>query len=109
MLGEVAEFPSALYGDHKGPSGIKFWQLYLGPFSREKNSEILKKIDDFSRYVEVAKLKKVVDMRAHAPRKCSKVQPRMLNGESVMAKKLEIPFIPVVNRESLKTESVSVY
>ena len=39
----------------------------------------------------MAKLKKVVDMRAHAPRKCSKVQPRALNGESVMAKKTRNP------------------
>jgi len=41
-------------------------------------------------YVEVAKLKKVVDMRTAATRKCSKVQPRALNGEIFMAKKLQI-------------------
>jgi len=86
-----SKFSSALYGDPQGPSGIKFWQLYLGPFLIKKNSEILTKIDDFSSYVKVAKLKKVVYMRADAPHKWSKVQPRALIGEKLMAKKPTFP------------------
>ena len=50
ILGDGASFSSALHGDPQGTSGIKFWQLYLGPFWQEKNSEISPKIDDFSGY-----------------------------------------------------------
>jgi len=36
FLGVGASFSSTLYGDPKGPSGIKFWQLHLGPFPQKK-------------------------------------------------------------------------
>jgi len=61
------------------------------PIFEKKNSEILTKIDDFSSCVKVAKLKKVVYMRAYAPHKWSKVQPRALIGEKLMAKKPTFP------------------
>ena len=46
------------------------WSIFAG-----KNSEILTKIDDFSSYVEVAKLKKVVYMRTDAPVSVPKFSP----------------------------------
>ena len=51
----------------------------------------MKKINDFSSYVEVAKFKKVVDMRADAPRKWTKVQPRAWNGEEFKGQKPTFP------------------
>jgi len=36
ILGDGASFSSALNGDSQGPSGIKFWQLYLGPLPQKK-------------------------------------------------------------------------
>jgi len=45
-------------------------------------------------------------MRARPPYNWSKVQPDRLTPRAVRAKKLEIPFVPVVNRKTLKTESV---
>jgi len=36
FLGVGANFASALYGDHQGPSVIKFCQLYLGPLPGKK-------------------------------------------------------------------------
>ena len=45
-------------------------------------------------------------MRARPPYNWSKVQPDRLTPRAVRAKKLEIPFVPMVNRETLKTESV---
>ena len=77
------------------------WSIFAG-----KNSEILTKIDDFSSYVEVAKLTKVVYMRTDAPRKWSKVQPRALNGLRFMDKNSNLRPEPMHFRERLKTESV---
>jgi len=61
------------------------------PIFAEKNPEISPKIDDFSSYVEVAKFKKVVDMRADAPRKWTKVQHRAWNGEELKGQKPTFP------------------
>jgi len=47
----------------RGPSGIKFRQLYLGPFSQKKNSEISPKIVILSSYKNFPRAKKVVAMR----------------------------------------------
>jgi len=85
MLGDGSKFFSALHGAVRD----KILATVPWPIFEGKNSKILTKMDELA-YVEVAKLKKVVDMRTAATRKCSKVQPRALNGEIFMAKKLQI-------------------
>ena len=71
------------------------------PTSPQKNSEISTKIVDFSGYRKAGKFKKIEWVRGGPPYKCAKVQPDRLNGKNFLAKKLEIPLAPMVNRKSL--------
>ena len=76
ILGDGASFLSALHGDPQGTSGIKFWQLYLGPFWQEKIPKFRRK-STISRVTRISNLPKIYGLCAHAPSisgpKCSQI------------------------------------
>jgi len=58
--------PKILPQDPRGPSGIKFWQLYLGPLF-QKNIPNFRRKSIFSRVTRISHLRKEVTKRAPMP------------------------------------------